>query len=143
MCQSSTCGGSRSAFFAQLAAYDDGAGVGVTGGDRPIQVQATHVSADYFSMFGAPMILGRPFTDDEDSPNGGRVVVLSYGLWKNQFGGNAHIVGTTIQLDGQSHQVVGVVGKRFVTEMPTDLCSRFSLISIHRTNPITSMSRHG
>jgi len=48
MCQSSTCGASRSAFFAQLAAYDDGAGMGVTGGDRPLQVQAMHVSADYF-----------------------------------------------------------------------------------------------
>ena len=47
--------------------------------------------------------------------------MLSYGLWKSQFGGNAHIVGTTIHLDGQSHLVVGVVGKRFVTEMPTDL----------------------
>ena len=107
--------------FAQLAAYDYGAGMGVTGGDRPLQVQAVHVSADYFSMFGAPMISGRPFTDAEDSPNGGKVVVLSYGLWKSQFGGNAHIVGTTIQLDRQSYLVVGVVGKKFVTEMPADL----------------------
>jgi putative ABC transport system permease protein len=52
-------------------------------------VQAIHVSADYFALFGAPVIAGRTFTAAEDSPNGGHVTVLSYGLWKSRFGGNS------------------------------------------------------
>ena len=111
----------QKSIFSQLAAYDDGAAVGLTGGDRPLQVQGMHVSADYFSLFGAPMISGRGFTEAEDRPNGGRVVVLSYGFWKSQFGGNPQTVGTTIHLDGQPYLVVGVVGRKFVTEAPADL----------------------
>src|ERR1700751_5775202 len=72
-------------------------------------------------MLGAPVILGRTFTETEDTPNGGHVVVLSYALWKSRFGGNSKIVGTTIQIDGQPYLVVGVIGKSFVTDTPTDL----------------------
>jgi len=57
-------------------------------------------------MLGATVIQGRTFTEAEDSPNGGRVVVLSYALWKSRFGGNSKIVGSTIQLDGQPYLVV-------------------------------------
>ncbi len=47
--------------------------------------------------------------------------MLSYALWKSRFGGNPKIVGSTIQLDGQPYLVVGVIGKSFVTDTPTDL----------------------
>jgi predicted permease len=108
--------------FSQVAAYDfGGAGLNLTGGDKPLQVQGVHVTQQYFSMLGAPVIQGRTFTQAEDSPNGGRVAVLSYGLWKSRFSGNSQIVGSTIQLDHQPYLVVGVIGKSFVTEVPTDL----------------------
>jgi hypothetical protein len=71
----------QTSIFQQVAAYDfGGAGLNITESDRPQQIQGVHVSADYFAMFGAPVIAGRTFTADEDSPNGGRVTVLSYGL---------------------------------------------------------------
>ena len=108
--------------FQQVAAYDfGGAGMNLTGGDQPQQVQGFHVSAEYFAMFGAPVAVGRTFTAAEDSPHGGNVVVLSYGLWKSRFGGNRKIVGRNIQLDGQPYQVVGVIGRGFVTDTPADL----------------------
>ncbi len=108
--------------FQQVAGYDrGGAGLNLTGGDKPEQVQGIHVTADYFAMFGAPVVAGRTFTAAEDSPNGGHVVVLSYGLWKSRFGGNPGIVGRTIQIDGQPYLVVGVIGKSFVTEPAGDL----------------------
>jgi predicted permease len=112
----------QTGIFSQVAAYDfGGAGLNLTGGDHPLQVQGMHVSQQYFSMMGAPLISGRTFTQAEDSPNGGRVVVLSYGLWKSRFGGNSQIVGSTIQLDHEPYLVVGVIGKSFVTEAPIDL----------------------
>ncbi len=108
--------------FQYVAGYDQGgAGLNLTGGNDPEQVQGVHVTADYFSLFGAPMVAGRTFTSEENSPNGGRVVVLSYGLWKRRFGGDPSVVGRNIQLDGQPFLVVGVVGRSFVTETPSDL----------------------
>jgi putative ABC transport system permease protein len=112
----------QSSVFQQVAAYDfGGAGMNLTGGDHPEQVQGIHVSAGYFALFGAPLAAGRTFTAAEDSPHGGNVMVLSYGLWKSRFGGNSKIVGSTIQLDGQSFLVVGVIGRGFVTDAPADL----------------------
>src|ERR1700751_2135119 len=70
----------QTSVFQQVAAYDTGgAGVNITGGDHPEQVQGMHVSADYFAMVGAPVVAGRTFTQQEDSPHGGRVTLLSYG----------------------------------------------------------------
>jgi hypothetical protein len=112
----------QTSIFQQVAAYDfGGAGLNITGGDHPQQVQGIHVSADYFAMFGAPVVAGRTFTADEDSPNGGHVTVLSYSLWKSRYAGNPNIVGTTIQLDGQPFLVVGVIGRGFSTDSPVDL----------------------
>lgn len=108
--------------FQQVAAYDfGGAGMNLTGGDHPEQVQGIHVSAGYFPLFGAPVVAGRTFTSAEDSSHGGNVVVLSYGLWKSRFGGNSKIVGSTIQIDSQPFLVVGVIGSSFVTDTPADL----------------------
>ncbi|MBV8673112.1 MAG: ABC transporter permease, partial [Acidobacteriaceae bacterium] len=112
----------RTGIFEQVAAYDfGGAGMNVTGGDHPEQVQGMHVSGDYFAMFGAPVVAGRTFTAEEDSPHGGRVTVLSYGLWKSRYGANPNVVGSTIQLDGEPYLIVGVIGRRFVTDVPVDL----------------------
>jgi putative ABC transport system permease protein len=108
--------------FSKVAASDfGGAGLNLTSGDHPVQVQGVHVTQEYFDMLGAPIVMGRTFTQAEDSPNGGHVVVLSYALWKGRFGGNSKIVGSTIDLDHQPYLVVGVVGKNFVTETPADL----------------------
>jgi putative ABC transport system permease protein len=112
----------QTSIFQQVAGYDvGGAGMNLTGGDHPEQVQGIHVTAGYFALFGAPVVAGRTFTTTEDSPHGGQVAVLSYGLWKSRFGGNSNIVGSTIQLDGQPYLVVGVIGRSFVTDAPADL----------------------
>jgi len=112
----------QTSVFEQVAAIDfGGAGLNLTGTDHPQQVQGLHVSADYFAMFGAPVIAGRTFTATEDSPNGGHVTVLSYGLWKSRYGANPNMVGSTIQIDGQPYVVVGVIGPGFVTDTPADL----------------------
>ena len=68
----------QTSIFSHVAAYDfGGAGLNLTGGDHPEQVQCIHVSADYFAMFGAPVALGRTFTAQEDSPNGGRAATAA------------------------------------------------------------------
>jgi putative ABC transport system permease protein len=112
----------QSGIFQQVAAYDaGGAGLNLTGGGHPEQVLGIRVTRGYFALFGAPVVAGRTFTATEDSPNGGHMAVLSYGLWKRRFGGNSKIVGSTIQVDGQPWLVVGVIGRNFVTDTPADL----------------------
>lgn len=106
--------------FSNVAAYEyNAADFNLTGGMFPEQVQGIRVSADYFSLFGAPMVEGRAFTADEDRPNGGHVVVLSYGLWQRRFGGERQVAGKAISLNGVPHVVVGVVGPSFNTELDT------------------------
>src|SRR5579862_1203603 len=125
----------QKAIFQHIAAHDTGgAGLNLTGNDQPEQVQGVHVSADYFATLGAPVIAGRTFTAAEDSPHGGNVVVLSYGLWKRRFGGDRNIVGKSIQIDGQPYQVVGVIGSKFANEYSADLWLPFQF-ELSSTNP--------
>ncbi len=87
--------------------------VNLTGGTFPEQLRSEQVTADYFRLFGAPIIRGRTFTAEETLPHGNRVVVLSQGLWMRRFAGDAQIVGRTIPLDGEPAVVVGIVGAEF------------------------------
>jgi putative ABC transport system permease protein len=112
----------QTSIFQRVAAYDyGGSGLNITGGDHPQQVQGIHVSTDYFALFGAPVVAGRTFTAAEDSPHGGHVTVLSYGLWKSRYAASPNVIGSTIQLDGQPYLIVGVIGRGFVTDTPADL----------------------
>ena len=92
-----------------VTAYDfGGPGFNLTGA-VPEQVHGLHVSEAYFRLFGAPVILGRTFTPQEDAPNGGKVVVIGYGLWQRKFGGNPNIVGTSVSLSNESYTIIGVL----------------------------------
>lgn len=107
--------------FQDVAAYDfGGPGFNLTG-TVPEQVHGIHVTHDYFSLFGAPVQLGRTFTPQEDLPNGGHVVVLSNGFWKRKFGGDPKIIGTSISLSGDPYIVVGVLGPKFETDPVSDM----------------------
>src|SRR6202167_949853 len=110
--------------FQDVSAYEyRGPGLNLTGGPYPEQVHGIHVSANYFRLFGAPVTLGRTFTADEDRPNGGEGVILSYGLWQRRFGGAPRMPGKTISLSGVPYIVVGILGPGFNTELdsPPDI----------------------
>ena len=107
--------------FDEVAAYDfTSPGFSLTG-DRPEQLRGIHVTEGYFRLFGAPVILGRTFTRQEDSPHGGKVVVLSYGLWQRRFSGDPLIVGKPLSLGNEPYTVVGVAGPQFAPDPAADL----------------------
>src|SRR5258705_2025996 len=93
--------------FQDVAAYRFNV-VNLTGTSDPEQLAAGQVSADFFRLFGAPVIAGRTFTADEDRPNGGRVVVLSEGYWKRRFAGDRTIVGRTLSVKRESNEGCGI-----------------------------------
>ena len=108
-----------------VAAYDFASpGFNLTG-DRPEQVRGIHVTQAYFRLFGAQVTLGRSFTAQEDSPNGGKVVVLSYGFWQRKFGGNPNIIGTALSLGNEPYTIVGILGKSFVSDPEADILLPF------------------
>jgi putative ABC transport system permease protein len=111
----------QTSVFSTVAAYDfAGPGFNVTG-DRPELIHGIHVTESYFGLFGAPVLLGRTFTALEDSPNGGSVVVISYGLWQRRFGGNPKIIGQSISLGSQSYTIAGVIGREFRSDPEADV----------------------
>lgn len=117
----------QNSVFADVAAYDFGEhGFNLTGG-IPENVPGLRVSHDYFQLFGAHVLLGRTFTPQEESPNGGHVVVISYGFWQRRFGGDPKIVGTAISLSGDTYTIVGVLGRSFVTDPQADLWVPFQI----------------
>jgi putative ABC transport system permease protein len=88
-------------------------GFTVTGGDKPEQLSAGAVSSGFFATLGVQPILGRVLSPEEDQPGRSHVVVLSYRLWQEHFGGNPGIVGHDINLDGQPYLVAGVMPSNF------------------------------
>jgi putative ABC transport system permease protein len=107
--------------FQYVSAYDfDPRVVNLTGG-VPEQLHGIHVTADYFRLFGAPMLLGRTFTSKEDSPNAGNLVVISYSIWKRRFGGDPNIIGKALWLGNEPFTIVGVTSERFHTDPVADL----------------------
>src|SRR5260370_36112581 len=87
----------QTGIFQQVAAYDSGgAGLNLTGNDQPEQVQGVHVTADYFSVLGAPGSAGRTLTAAEDRPHGGNGGLLGFGLGKRAVCGERGLVAEKI-----------------------------------------------
>ncbi len=84
----------------------------ITGDGEPERVRGCRVTGDFFRALENEMQIGRPLVPDDDKP-GARVVVLSDGLWQRRFGGDASVLGKTIQLHGQAFEVVGVTPREF------------------------------
>src|SRR5262245_35872759 len=87
--------------------------VNLTGEGFPEQLPSGQVSADYFQLFGAPVVRGRTFSREEDLPNGPKVAVISYSLWARRFGRDPGILGKNISLSGEPHVVIGIIGPTF------------------------------
>ncbi|MHB8526139.1 MAG: ABC transporter permease [Candidatus Acidiferrales bacterium] len=84
-----------------------GDGFALTVSGKRTRVQAQLVNANYFDLLGVHPLVGRGFSaEDESSVR--PVAVISYALWKTQFGADRNIVGRTIQLDQLEYSVIGV-----------------------------------
>ena len=85
----------------------------LTGDAEPEPVPGEQVSHEYFSVLGISPIAGRAFTQEDDVPNARRVVVIGHGLWKRRFGGDVSVIGRTVTLNGEPHEIVGVLPEGF------------------------------
>ena len=80
---------------------------------EPERVAASQISASLIPTLGVTPLLGRGITPTEDKPNGPNVVLIGEALWRRRFGSDRAIVGRTIQMNGASYQVIGVIPADF------------------------------
>jgi putative ABC transport system permease protein len=85
----------------------------LTGDGEPDKVYAYGVTASFFPVLGVEPVLGRLIAPEDDRPEAGRVVVISYPLWQSRYGGETSIVGREILLDDVKHTVIGVMPRGF------------------------------
>jgi putative ABC transport system permease protein len=95
--------------FEDIAVYNRFETFNLTGKDRPKRIAGGRATANLFSVLGVRPALGRGFLPEEDRPGGGRVAVLTDGLWKRLFGSDAKAVGQDIALNGESYTIVGIL----------------------------------
>lgn len=103
----------QSRTFSEMAAYRE-APVALTGDGQPERLAGVAATHTLFDLLGADPLLGRTFSEAEDSHGGGTAVaVLSHGLWQRRFGGDPAAVGRTATLDGQGFTIIGVMPPDF------------------------------
>jgi predicted permease len=102
----------RAHSFSAIGAWRTGR-VNVAGSDNPVRVTSAIVSAEFFTTLGVPPFMGRPFTTEEDRPNGPAVAVISHGLWQRAFGADPGLVGKQVQIDGQPTTITGIMPEGF------------------------------
>jgi putative ABC transport system permease protein len=90
-------------------AVGQGWNANLTGIGQPERLIASRTTAEFFRVFGVPPQLGRTFVAGEDHAGREKVVVLSHGFWQRRFGGDTAVVGRKIVLDGEPHDVIGVM----------------------------------
>jgi predicted permease len=107
----------RCSTLADVAAWAAGQG-NLVGDGEPLRVGLARVTANVFSVLGVDPLFGRTFTSAEDLPGGPPAAVLGHTLWRQRYGGEPGVIGRSVDLDGVSYQVVGVMPDGF--QLPTD-----------------------
>jgi predicted permease len=108
----------RSRSFTDVAAYDWNEST-VTGLGEPLHVNLAHVNAGMFSILGARPSLGRAFNSDEDQP-GHYVAIVSNQFWRTHLNASKNAIGRTIDLNGRSFSIVGVMPAGFQFPISSD-----------------------
>jgi predicted permease len=94
----------------------------LTGDDEPALLDGYRTSEGFFPALGVSPILGRTYSAEEDQPGHEHVVVLSYKLWQERFGGDGSVLRRSLVLNGYPYTIIGVMPADFVfprsEEMP-------------------------
>lgn len=98
--------------YQAMGAYqEERLGVAFQGGaDRR---QVARVSASIFPLLGVAPLLGRPISVGEDQPGAARVALISEGLWQSEFARSPVALGSTVRVEGDPYQVIGVMPRGF------------------------------
>ncbi len=88
-------------------------GAGLRTEAKTIYVFGNVTTGDFFDFFGARPALGRLYDARDGRSDAEPVVVLSHLTWRRHFGSDPDVVGKTVDLEGQSHTIIGVAEEGF------------------------------
>ena len=114
----------KSRLFEDFAAATTGNFVGANGvltdGSEPEKIELGVVTANFFPLLGIDPARGRHFVAGEDVYQGPRLALISHELWQRRYGGDEGLLGDTIRIDGQDHEVVGILPAGFRLYLPPE-----------------------
>lgn len=84
-------------------------------------IRGAYVTPAFFQAVKARPLLGRVFLSEEYQSGRGPVVVLCSRLWKRRFGADPSCIGRTLQLNGRSFTIIGVMPSTFEVPSGVDL----------------------
>ena len=113
--------------FTDLGAWSP-RGYTISGQQGSERAPGAMASASFFGVINAPPIIGRYFSPEEDRLGANRVVVISEGLWKRRFQQSASVLGSALQIDGESYTVVGVAPSGFSEVWRLDVWTPIGLV---------------
>jgi len=87
--------------------------VSVTGVAEPEQLSAMFVTAGLLPLLRVQPVIGRRFTEEDDSPGASQTIMLSHAYWQRQFGADPGVVGGTLRVDGRPREILGVLPPQF------------------------------
>ena len=100
--------------FEQMALIgEDSGNLSGDGSPLPEALRTRVCSYNLFEMLGVKPIYGRTFLPEDDRPGASGTVILSFGLWKRRYGGDAAVIGKTVRLDAKAYTVIGVLPEWF------------------------------
>jgi predicted permease len=85
----------------------------LTGDGEPERIGTIRVSSNLLPMLGVHAASGRLFSADEDVPGAAGTALLGHGTWMRRYGGDPHVIGRPITLNGQPYRIVGVLPASF------------------------------
>jgi len=114
---------SNSEIFSDVTAFAGPMQLSMAGGGGASIVDSLVVSGSFFQTLGTKAVLGRTFSRQDDSANAAATVVLSYALWRKDFGSDPNVIGTTIRLNTIPFTVIGVAERSFKGLSPGRDCA--------------------
>jgi putative ABC transport system permease protein len=88
-------------------------GVNVGGSVEPVRLTGSYITGGLLRSLGVAPVMGRVIMPEDDDPKSSAVMVISYGVWKSVFAGDAKIVGKEALLNGQKCNIIGVMPESF------------------------------
>jgi putative ABC transport system permease protein len=103
-----------------LAAYASYA-ANMSGRGEPIRIATAFVTANWFTLLGVNAEMGRAFAPGDDQSQAPKVLVLSDAFWRQRFGADPRVVGTSVRIDNDLYTIAGVAPPRLTLPNTPDV----------------------
>jgi putative ABC transport system permease protein len=129
--------------FDGLAGYASSS-MSLTRTGPPEQLLGEAITWNLFLVLGVAPVMGRPFLPEEDRPGRERVVILADSLWRSRFAADPSILGRSIRLNGEQHEIVGVMPASFraLTEYSSSAAASYFIPAAFPDELLTNHGDH-